>query len=68
MDYRLLRQNGFKLRDLTLIHNFTFLSVYASTIIAAITPTIIALMTGRINEVVTFFLETVLIQTPAGGP
>lgn len=67
-DYRLLRQNGFQMRDLLAVHNLPVLSVYASSVVAAVTPTIIAIITGRLGDVVTFFLETVLPRVPTGVP
>lgn len=67
-DYRLLRQNGFHMRDLLAVHNLPVLSVYASSVVAAVTPTIIALISGRLGDVVTFFLETVLPRVPTGTP
>jgi len=60
VDYRLLRANGFRLRDLTAVHNVPALSAYASTVVAALIPTVTALVTGQFKEIVKFFLETVL--------
>ncbi|MFL6293332.1 MAG: hypothetical protein ACJ759_20760 [Thermoanaerobaculia bacterium] len=66
VDYRLLRSNGFRLRDLTAVHNVPALSAYASTAVAALVPTVIALITGKFGEIVKFFLETVL-GVPSGS-
>jgi hypothetical protein len=63
-DYRLLRQNGFRTRHLLVVHNLPALSVYASTVVAAVAPTVLALVTGRLNDLVTFFLNTVLPKVP----
>jgi len=62
-DYRLLRNNKFRVRDLTAVHNVPALSAYASTAVAALVPTVIALITGKFGEIVKFFLETVLGKT-----
>ena len=67
-DYRLLRQNGYQMRDLLAVHNLPVLSIYASSVVAAVTPTIIAIITGRLGDVVNFFLETVLPRVPTVGP
>jgi hypothetical protein len=68
VEYRLIRQHGYRLRDLLAVHNLPALSVYASSVVAALAPTVIAILTGRLNEVVKFFLETVLPRIPSGGP
>ena len=36
------------------------LSAYVSTAVAALVPTVIALITGKFGEMVKFFVETVL--------
>lgn len=66
-DYRLLRSNRFQIRDLTAVHNMPSLSAYASTAIAALVPTVIALITGKFGELVKFFLETVIGLPTTGG-
>lgn len=68
VDYRLLRQNGFKLRDLLAVHNLPVLSVYASSVVAAVIPAVVAISTDRLSDLATFFLNTVLPRVPAGGP
>lgn len=64
-DHRLLRSHGFRVRDLTAVHNVPALSAYASTALAALVPTVMALITGKFGELVKFFLETVL-GVPSG--
>ncbi|MES1240397.1 MAG: hypothetical protein ABUT39_02155 [Acidobacteriota bacterium] len=59
-DHRLLRSHGFRVRDLTAVHDVPALSAYASTALAALVPTVTALITGKFGELVKFFLETVL--------
>lgn len=60
-DGRLLRSQGFRLRDLTAVHDVPALSAYASTAVAALVPTVIALITNKSGEVIMkFFVETVL--------
>jgi len=68
VEYRLIRQHGYQMRDLLAAHNLPALSVYVSTVIAALAPTIIAAVTGRLGDVVEFFLNTVLPRVPSGGP
>jgi hypothetical protein len=68
MDYRILRENGFNIRDLLAVHNLSVLSVYGSSVIAAVIPTVIAILSGRLSDVVTFFLNTVLPRVSAGAP
>jgi hypothetical protein len=67
VDYRLLRKSGFKFRDLRVVHNLPTLSAYASTVMAALIPGIVALFTGRLTDFVRFFLDTI-IKVPSGGP
>lgn len=64
-DNRLLRNHGFRVRDLTAVHDVPALSAYASTALAALVPTVMALITGKFGELVKFFLETVL-GVPSG--
>jgi hypothetical protein len=59
-DYRILKRSGYKLKDLLTLHNLPWISVYASSILVAVVPTAVALVTGKLNEVVKFFIETVL--------
>ena len=64
MDLRLLRKHGFAPRDLTGIHNIPALSAYASTVLAATIPAVLALVSGRLTDMVTFFLKTILPAAP----
>jgi hypothetical protein len=66
-DSRILRQNGFGVRAIKAVHHLPALSVYASSVIAAVVPTILTLLTGRLNDLVAFFLKTVLPGVPTGG-
>ena len=63
VDYRLLRQHHFNLRDLLTVHNFSSLSVYASSVLVALTPTLISLFTGRMGEFLDFVINNILPQT-----
>jgi hypothetical protein len=65
-DYRLLRDNQFRVRDLTSVHNVPALSAYASTAVAALVPTTIALFTDKFGDIMKFFVETVL-GMPSGS-
>ena len=65
-DYRLLRSNQFRVRDLTAVHNVPALSAYVSTAVAALVPTTIALITGKFGDIMKFFVETVL-GMPSGS-
>jgi ABC-type multidrug transport system fused ATPase/permease subunit len=67
VDYRLLRSNGFHLRDLTAVHNIPSLSAYASAAIAALVPTVIALITGKFGEYMKFVLEMILPKLGASN-
>ena len=68
VEYRLIRQHDYRMRDLLAAHNLPALSVYISTVIAALAPTVIAALTGRLGDLVEFFLNTVLPRVPGGGP
>ena len=68
IDLRLLRENGFGAGDLKTVHNIPTLSAYLSTIVAALGSTLVAVLTGRLKEVVTFFLDSVLPRVSAGSP
>ena len=67
VDYRLLRKSGFKFRDLRVVHDLPTLSAYASTVMAALIPGVVALFTGRLTDFVRFFLDTI-IKVPSAGP
>ncbi len=60
LDYRLLRDSGFGLRDLRIIHNLPALSAFASTVIAAIVPAVAALLAGRVTDLARFFIDSIL--------
>jgi hypothetical protein len=64
LDYLLLRNNGFQARDLLSLHHIAALSAFGSSLIAALVPAVTALASGRIRDLVAFFLNTVLPQTP----
>jgi hypothetical protein len=63
-DYRTLRRHGLGARDLTTVHDLPALSAYGSTLVAAIVPAVVALLTGRVKDVVEFFLNAVLPRVP----
>ncbi|MDA8139056.1 MAG: hypothetical protein M0036_10425 [Desulfobacteraceae bacterium] len=66
MEYRLLRKNGLGLDKLKLIHNLPTLSAYGSSLVAAVIPAIVAILSNRISEIVTFFIKMVLPEMPGG--
>jgi hypothetical protein len=59
-DYRVLREHGYKLRDLLTIHNLPWISIYASSVVAALAPSLVALVSGRMGDLAKFFIEMVL--------
>lgn len=65
-DYGLLRRNGFSAKDLRRVHDLPALSAYASIALAAIIPVGTAIVTDRLKELVSFFLNTILPRVP--GP
>lgn len=65
-DYGLLHRKGFAARDLRRVHDLPALSAYGSTVVAAIIPAVTAILTGRLTELVSFFLNTILPRVP--GP
>jgi len=67
-DYRTLHKYGYKLRDLLTLHNLPWISIYASSIVAAVTPAIIALVSGKVGDVTKFFIELVLAPHAKGTP
>ncbi len=64
-DYGLLRKNGFRFKDLRLIHDLPVLSAYASTVVAAVVPAVAAILTGEVKDLVSFFLENILPRVPS---
>ena len=67
-DYRTLREHGYQLRDLLTLNNLPWISVYASSIVAALVPAVIALVSGKLGDVVKFFIDTVLVSGTKVGP
>ena len=57
-DYRVLRTNGFRARDLVPVHNFFALSAYGSTVAAALASALVAVLTNRVPDLVKFVLQT----------
>jgi hypothetical protein len=68
VDYRLIRKGGYGVKNLLTVHNLAFLSVYISSAIAALIPTLLAIFSKEVVEVFQFFIETVLPQVPTIGP
>lgn len=64
-DYGLLRRNGFRFKDLRLVHDMPALSAYASTLIATVVSAVAAALTGEARDVVSFFLENILPRVPS---
>jgi hypothetical protein len=56
-DWRLLRINGFRAKNLLLIHNLPLLSVYASTVLAALISSGVALLTGGLQSILASFFK-----------
>jgi hypothetical protein len=67
-DYRAVRPYGRGVRDLTAVHNIPALSLYGSSLVAALVPALIALFTGRVKDLVAFFLNEVLPRVPPAPP
>ncbi len=67
MDYRLLRENEFGARELRAIHNIPALSAYATTVVGGVIAAVLAGLTGRLTDFVTFFLEQILPRAPGAG-
>ncbi len=61
-DYRLLRANGFRARDLLAIHNLPVLYAYSSTVAAAVGSAVVAIITNRVTDLAKFFFDVI-----AGG-
>ena len=60
VEYRLLRKHSVGLDKLRLIHDLPTLSVYGSSLIAAVIPAIVAILSNRISEIMTFFIQMIL--------
>jgi hypothetical protein len=61
-DYRALRANGFRGRDLMMVHNIPVLYAYSSTVVAALGSAVIAVVTNRATDLFKFFVDVI-----AGG-
>lgn len=66
-DLRLLRMAGGGAGDLRTVHRLPALYGFASTVAAAILPTLLAAIAGKLGDVVTFFMEVVLPAASLGG-
>lgn len=58
-DWRLLKTNGLRPRNLLLVHNLPFLSAYASVIVAALVSGAAALVQGKLKDLFGFFLDKI---------
>lgn len=58
-DWRLLKSNGLRARNLLLVHNLPFLSAYASVIAAALVSTVAGLLQGKLKDLFGFFLDKI---------
>jgi hypothetical protein len=65
-DFELLRENGFALRNLPALHNVPTLSAFASSLTAALLPAILAIVQGRIVDLVKFWAKFIVPQVPVG--
>lgn len=59
-DWRLLKSNGLRARNLLLVHNLPFLSAYASIIMAAAVSGVAGLVQGRLKNLFGFFLDKII--------
>jgi hypothetical protein len=57
-DYRTLREADFSLRDLVTLHELPGLSVYASSILAAVASGVAGILSGKLGEVAKLFIDT----------
>jgi hypothetical protein len=65
-DLRLLRKNGLRARDLRAVHRVPVLSAFASTVAAAVVPTVLTVLAGKIGDVVKVFID--LVSSGTKGP
>jgi hypothetical protein len=65
-DYGLLRQHGFRARDLVTIHNVPTLSAYASTVIAAVGSAVVTLLSGNVPRMADFFVQFITGKGASG--
>jgi hypothetical protein len=63
-DYETLRRNGFSFADLLALHNTPILSAFASGMLAALVPSIIAVAKGEVLDLVKFLADRILPQAP----
>jgi hypothetical protein len=63
-DYETLRRNGFSLADLLALHDTPILSAFASGMLAALVPSIIAVANGKVSDLVKFLVDRILPQVP----
>jgi hypothetical protein len=50
-DYRTMRAHGFRLRDLLVVHQLPWVSVYATSVAAALVSAVITLLSGQLGEI-----------------
>jgi hypothetical protein len=65
-DLRLLKKSGLRARDLQAVHRMPVLSAFASTVAAAIVPTVLTVLAGKIGDVVKVFID--LVSAGTKGP
>ena len=56
-DFRALHAYGFRVRDLVTLYELPWLSVYASSLAAAVISGILGLLSGKLGDVLKFFAE-----------
>jgi len=59
-DVRLLRKNGYAIKDLLYLHNVPMLSAYTSAVAAAIGAAVISVVSGSAQDLTKFFISTVI--------
>jgi len=63
-DYETLRRSGFSFPDLLSLHSTPTLSAFASSLVAVLVPTIVAVTKGEVLDLVKFLTERVIPQVP----
>lgn len=64
-DYEILRRHGHGVRRLLIVHNFSFLTGYGTSLVAALGTTLVGLFTGRLEPVLRALLD---LLVPGGQP
>jgi hypothetical protein len=59
-DVRLLKKNGYGIKDVVYVHNVPMLSAYSSAVAAAIGSAIITVLSGSVQDLSKFFINIVV--------